>query len=374
MSDPASPRIFVSAGEPSGDRHAAAVASALRRRFPAVRLEALGGRALAEAGADVQYPMSEYTAFGLVEILGKIPIHIRLLRALRRSFRDGRYDLVVLVDYPGFNLRVAEAARRHGVPVLYYIAPQLWAWRPQRAVRFARAIDRLAVILPFETDFFASVGLPAEYVGHPLAEGPPPPSREQARTRLGIGSAERVLAILPGSRRQEVARLWPRFRAAGQALVAEGTCDRVLVAGGTGHGLPEPGIIEVYQGPATDILAAADAALAKSGTTTLEAAMTDTPMVVAYRVHPLTSFLVRRMLRVPWVSLVNLVARERVVPELMQEAVTPERLAREVRPLLDASSPDARAQRDGLRLVRERLAGDGAAHRVADLAADLLAR
>jgi len=366
------PRIFLSAGEPSGDQHGGRVVSALRARLPDCTIDALGGPAIAAAGAVVRYPMEQYTVLGFVEVLSKVPAHLRLLRTLENGFRAGRYDLVLLIDYPGFHVRVAEAARKHGVKVLYYIAPQLWAWRPGRARRFASAVDRLAAVLPFEPAFFARHGLAAEYVGHPLLDRPAMPSRSGARANLDIGTEERVLGLFPGSRPQEVARLWVPFRETGRRLLAQGRCDRVLVAGTQEGDYPDPGDVQIHRGPPEQVFAAADAALAKSGTTTLEAALADLPMVVAYRVHPLTSWLARRLITVRWISLVNLVADAPVVEEAVQGEVKPERLAMMVAPLLDPTDSRTRAQRDGLKVVRERLGGPGAARRVAEIAAELL--
>jgi lipid-A-disaccharide synthase len=367
------PRIFLSAGEPSGDLHGAAVTRALRARLPGAVLEAFGGPRMAEAGAHVLHPMERVAAFGTVEILTKLPAHVRLLKQLRRAFEAKSYDLVVLIDYPGFHLRVAEAARRAGIPVLYYIAPQLWAWWPERAVRFAKAVNRLAVILPFEAEFFAKLGLGAEYVGHPLLDRGAMPERNAARAALGIRNGERVLGLFPGSRHGEVRRMWGPFRQAARRLLDEGACQRAIVAGTTQHEYPDPGPVEVHRGDPLPVFSAADAAIAKSGTTTLEAALADTPMVVPYRAHPFTSWLSRRVLTVPYVSLVNLVAGRPLVPELLQDAVTPARLADAVRPLLDPANPATVAQRAGLREVRERLGSAGAAGRVADMAEQLLA-
>jgi lipid-A-disaccharide synthase len=367
------PRIFVSAGEPSGDLHGGSVVAALRARLTGVSIEALGGPKIAAAGAVIRHPMERYTVLGLVEVLEKVPAHLRLLRTLERDFRAGRYDLALLIDYPGFHVRVAEAARRHGVKVLYYIAPQLWAWRPGRARRFARVVDRMAVILPFEPAFFARHGIRAEYVGHPLLDRDPPPSRAAARATLRAGDGERLLGLFPGSRPQEVARLWAPFRDAARRLRVEGRCDRVAVAGTAEGSYPGAEEFLVHRGSGATVLAAADAALAKSGTTTLEAALADVPMVVAYRLHPVSSWLARRLLTVPWISLVNLVAERRVVEELTSREVTPARLAQAVAPLLDRCNPATLAQREGLRMVRERLGGGGAAERVAAIAAELLA-
>jgi lipid-A-disaccharide synthase len=368
----AEPRIFISAGEPSGDLHGAAVVRALLERYPGATIEALGGPHMEQAGAVLRYHMEGLAAFGVVEVVTKLRAHYRLLRALQEDFRVGRYNLVVLVDYPGFHLRVAEAAHRAGTKVLYYIAPQLWAWRPERARRLAAAVDRLAVVLPFEQTFFGRLGLRSEYVGHPLVDRGVGPSRDQARAQLGIPADARVLGLFPGSRTQEVRRLWEPFRDAALQLLREGSCDRVLVAG-TPKGLyPDPGPIEILRGNAIPLFAAADAALAKSGTTTLEAALAGTPMVVAYRVHPVSWAVFQRVRTVRWVSLVNLVADREIVPELLQERATAGELTNALRPLLNPADPRTVAQRDGLAMVRDRLGQPGASTRVVALAGELL--
>lgn len=368
----AGPRIFVSAGEPSGDLHGAGVVRALRDRYPDASIEALGGPRMAQAGAVVRYPMEGLAAFGIVEVVSKLGAHWRLLRSLRQDFRAGRYDLVILIDYPGFHLRVAEAARQAGTKVLYYIAPQLWAWRPERARRLAAAVDRLAVVLPFEQPFFGRLGLRSDYVGHPLVDRSPSPTRAAARESLGIAPGIRLLGLFPGSRSQEIRRLWLPFRDAAAQLLRESRCDRVLVAGTDWGEYPDPGPAEIVRADPARLLAAADAALVKSGTTTLEAALAGTPMVVAYKVHPLTYRLFQRLRTVKWVSLVNLVAEREVVPELLQHQAEAAALADALRPLLDPRDPRTVAQQEGLAIVRRRLGAPGATTRVVALAGELL--
>jgi lipid-A-disaccharide synthase len=364
-------RIYISAGEPSADAHAAAVAAALRRRIPGVELEALGGPLLERAGVRVLDRMESYSVVGFVEALAKIPAHYRLLRRIKQSFHAKRYDLVILVDYPGYHLRAAAAAAAAGIPVLYYIAPQMWAWGPKR-VRKLAPVNQLAVILPFEEKFFRERGVAATFVGHPLKDRPAPPARSDARRTLGLDPGRPTLGLFPGSRRQEVKRHWPIFREAAAQVAAARPDVQIIAAGTRDAEYPDPGAIKVHLGDPLPVFAAADAGICKSGTTTLEAAIADVPMVITYRVHPITSYIAFRLVQVPWVGLVNLVAGYEVAPEFLQRRATAAALAGGVLPLLDAANPITRRQREGLQLVRERLGAPGAADRVAYLAAGLI--
>ncbi|MDH3495421.1 MAG: lipid-A-disaccharide synthase [Gemmatimonadota bacterium] len=364
------PTVYVSAGEPSGDRYAAGVALALRRAMPGVRLEAMGGPALAGADVALRHRMERLQALGLVEAADTLPAHLRILADLRRWFRAEPPELVVLVDYPGFHARVARAARTAGIPVLQYVAPQLWAWGRWRARRWRQSVDRLAVILPFEEPFFRALGFPVQFVGHPLLDGAAP-DRPAARATLGLGATTPVLGLFPGSRPREIARLWPGFRDAAAILRRDAPALHVVVAGVPGAsypGLERTGITVAAPELAR---AAADAALAKSGTTTLELALTDTPHVVAYRMPRLTYAVARRVVDVPWVGLVNLLAGHAVVPELLQDEVTPARLAEGVRPLFERGA-GAAGQRAGFAAVRAQLGAPGAADRVAATARELV--
>jgi lipid-A-disaccharide synthase len=327
---------------------------------------------MAAAGARVLDRMEAFSVVGFVEALEGIPRHYRLLRRTRDAFRAGRYDVAIFVDYPGYHLRAAAAAAAAGIPVLYYIAPQLWAWGAGRVRRLTGAVRHLAVILPFEEPFFRERGVPTTFVGHPLKDRPPLPSRAEARRSLGLDPDRPTLGVFPGSRVQEVRRIWPAVRDAAQLVCQARPEVQVVVAGTRVARYPGSGALRVAHGDPSLVFAAADAGLCKSGTTTLEAALADLPMVITYRLHPLSHLIAMRVLQVPWVGLVNLVAGELLCPELLQAGAQPRALAEAVLPLLDPRHADAQRQRAGLARVRERLGPPGAAARVASLALELI--
>ena len=365
------PRIFLSAGEPSGDLHGGPLVAALRARWPGARITAFGGPRMEAAGAEVRWRMEQYSAFGFAEVVGAIPKHVRLMGEIEALLDRERFDLVIPIDYPGFNLRLAERAHRRGIKVLYFIPPAVWAWHRSRVEKLRRHCDRLAVILPFEEAFYRGEGITARYVGNPLVDRPWP-TREEARRRLGYADADRVLGIFPGSRGQEIGRLWPPMRAAARVLARRGLATRIIVAGTARGDYPEAEGVVVHRGDPLEVFAAADVALAKSGTTTLECALAGVPMVVGYKAHWITAWLARRLTQVPYVSQPNLILDRMAFPELLQEACTPEALVSHAAPLFDAASAESRAQREAIDEVRRRVGGPGGPARAADVAAELL--
>lgn len=359
-------RLLLSAGEPSGDLLGAGLMAALRIRRSGLTFEGVGGSRMVGAGLRALAEVDQLGAIGFTGLIGAIPRHLRLYRRIMAGARAGRYQGAVLIDYPGFHLRLGEALRRAGVPVIQYVAPQLWAWHASRLPRLARAADEVAAVLPFEEAWFRERGLVCRYVGHPAADRSWS-SRADALHALGITKSGPVLGIFPGSREGEIGYNWPLFRDVGQRLLAEGACVSVVVAATPTGYYPGAEGFEIRRGVPDLVLAAATAAVIKSGSTTLEAALAGTPMVVAYRTARLTYEIARRQMTVSQISLVNLIAGEAVVPEFWHPPVSAAPVADAVRPLLDASSPATALQLAGFTAVRARLGERGASARVADL-------
>jgi lipid-A-disaccharide synthase len=364
--------LFV-AGESSGDLHAAGVAQALTAANAPFRLTGIGGDLMRDAGVELIEHAEKLAVMGFVEVLKHVPMHYRLLRELRRRIASGEVALVVLLDYPGFNMKVAAAAAAAGVPVLYYITPQVWAWGAKRLSELARTVTKAAVILPFEEALLRQHGIDATFVGHPLLDRALTlPDRETARASLGVGTDEKLLVLFPGSRAQEIARHLDPFVATARELQRRDPALRVIVSAAPHVTIPADRCpYPLVHSASFALLRAADAGMCKSGTTTLEAAVALCPLVVAYRTSAITYAAARRLVRIPYIGLVNVVAGREVAPEFVQDALVPARVADALEPLLDASSPKRAAMIAELGTVREMLGQAGAAKRVASMALTL---
>lgn len=371
------PRIAIVAGEISGDRLGAGLIRAVRARRPDVEFAGIAGPAMRLAGCDVWQPSEELAVMGLAEVVRHLPRLRRILKDLERRLRADPPDLYIGIDAPDFNLRVERRLRPTGLRTVHYVSPSVWAWRPGRVRILREACDHVLCLLPFEADFLLRHGVPATFVGHPLAdELPADPDRTLARKALGLPATGPIVAILPGSRAGELERLGPVFAATAVWLQARVPDLTVVVPMATPalrarfSGLWSPvatggAQLHIVDGQAQAAMAAADVVLLASGTATLEAMLINRPMVVAYRFAPLTYGLLKalRLVRVEHFALPNLLAGERLVPELLQSAVTPAALGNEVLRWLEAPEGRARLRQrfDTLGTILRRQASERAA-------------
>jgi len=371
VDDAAQRRFLIVAGEPSGDAHAARLVEALRALGPC-RVRGVAGPAMRAAGVEPVVPMESLAVMGFAEIVARLPALLGARSRLLSECARFAPHAVALVDYPGFNLRLGPELKRRGARVFYYIAPQVWAWHPERAAEMARWVDRLAVVFPFEEEIFRAAGVETRFVGHPLLDSLAPEVDEPTlRSELGAPAGAPLLGLLPGSRAQEVrllieplcraAALLRRERPALTAVVAAASgLDEALVAKAETYG------VRVARGRTHAIQKHATACAVASGTATLETALFGTPLTVVYRVGRINYAIARRVITLSHIGLPNIVAGTEVAPELVQDALTPERLAASLAPCLD--DPRERAARSAaLAVVRERLGGPGASRRAAEL-------
>jgi lipid-A-disaccharide synthase len=370
-------QILISAGEASGDMYAARLATALRARAD-VQLFGMGGPRMRDAGVDTIADCSEVSLVGIVEIAKKYPALKRVWNRILGEVIRRKPRLAILTDFPGFHLRLARALKRRNVPAVYFVCPQFWAWRPWRANLVRRRFVRGLCIFPFEQEWYRSRGVPADFIGHPLvgnvAAGR---SRAEFAEQFGLDAAKPIVALLPGSRAGEIAHHMPPLVQACH-LIGQGRDVQFVLALAPGMsqsqfaGYLRPDVpMKVVEDVTYDVLGAADLAIVSSGTATVEAALMNAPMIVVYRLAPLTAAIARWLVRTPMFAMVNLIAGKRLVPELVQKDFTPERVAKEAIRLLD--SPDAREEMQrGLAEVRAKLGPPGAIDRAADIIAAML--
>jgi lipid-A-disaccharide synthase len=366
-------RVMISCGEPSGDLYAAALAGEILRLEPAATITGFGGDRLRAAGARLVGDFGGLSVTGIVEVARVLPRTYATYRRLVADATATRPDVFIAVDFPDFNFTLARALKKLGVPVVYYISPQLWAWRPGRMQTMRRIADRVLVIFPFEEAIYREAGVPVEWVGHPLLDLTPPAApRALLASRLGVDPARPIVALLPGSRRNEVRSILPDLARAA-AIIRSRVPGAQLVVARAPHvddelfeplahaGAPSAVVVG---GMTDDVLAVADVALVASGTVTVQAALHACPMVVVYRLSPLTYRLGKPFVRVDTYAMANLVAGRRIVPELIQDAFTPEAVAAEALRLLTDPAHADRMRAD-LRRVRDELGTPGASRRAA---------
>jgi lipid-A-disaccharide synthase len=371
-------QILISAGEASGDMYAARLAEALRARAD-VHLFGMGGPRMREAGVELIADCGEVSLVGIVEIAKKLPALNRVWKRLVGESERRKPRFAILTDFPGFHLRLARALKRQGVQNVYFVCPQFWAWRPWRANLVRRRFVRGLCIFPFEQDWYRTRGVPADFIGHPLVGNVAVKrSRAEFAASLGLDASKPIIALLPGSRAGEIAHHMPPLVQSCH-LIAEGRRVEFVLALAPGTSksrissyLTAEVPMHVVEDATYDALGAADVTIVSSGTATVEAALMDTPMIVIYRLAPVTAAIARCLVRAPMFAMVNLIAGKRVVPELVQNDFTPARVASEVIRLLD--SPEARSEmRRNLASVREKLGPPGAIERAADIITGMLA-
>jgi lipid-A-disaccharide synthase len=383
---------MISAGEASGDQHAAALFRELQKLMPGVEGIGMGGSAMREAGIELCFDSSGIGVIGLAEIARHYGEIRGALKIMQKTACERKPDLLICVDYKEFNFRLAKAAKACGVKVLFYVSPQVWAWRPGRVKSYGRIIDHMAVIFPFELPFYEAYGVPATYVGHPLAgKVKPSMSRSEALKKYGLtdssanaqnnGGSRPVIGLLPGSRANEIKRLMPvilesarrlslDFPAARfllfQAASVEDAAISAQLAGVAGLDL------QVIRGQDYDALQCCDTVITVSGTATLEIALLSIPMVIVYRLAPLSYWLGRLLVKVPFIGLPNILAGKGVVREFIQHEATPANIAGEIARILQ-DSIYSESQRQALLTIRDKLGDRNGSAVLARLAADMLA-
>jgi lipid-A-disaccharide synthase len=377
---PAKKNILVVTGETSGDHHGALVVRALKEIDRSVHVYGIGGEELSSAGMDILYHSRNLSVVGILEVFSRAFHILKAFSSIRKEFRRSPPALVLLIDYPDFNLRIAKIAKKHNVPVLYYISPQIWAWRRGRAKKISRIVDRMAVIFPFEAPLYEKVGLDVHFVGHPLLDQEVKLlARPQALKAFDLEEGRPIIGLLPGSRKGEIDRMFPPMLEAAELISRQVPSARFVLAlaPGINAGSVENLVmqkkvpVKVVSNSFYQVLDICDLALVVSGTATLETALMGSPMVIIYKVSPLTYLIGRLLIRVDCIGLANIVAGKKVVPELIQGEVTPQKIAEEALNILN-DPQRMETMKTELSFIKKALGEKGASQRVARMAYEMI--
>ena len=367
-------RILISAGEASGDIHAAAVTAAIKKIDSSAEVFGMGGDALRNAGGEVLFDIKDHGVMGFVEVLKKLPDLFKLRDDFEKVMDERKPDCLITVDYPGFNMKLAKLAHDKGIPVVSYIAPSAWAWHKSRAKKVAKIVDKVACIFPFEYDVYKEAGAHVEFVGHPLVDiVKPSMTKEEAMAFAGKEEGKKLILLMPGSRLMEIEKMLPTLLEAAKIIKKQlpevsfvmpravtipiSLLEEKIQASGLD--------VKITEGNNYDLFSVADLALATSGTVTLEAALCGLGSVIVYKTNPVTYFIAKLLVNIPHIGLPNIVAAKSVVPELIQNDFTPTKVAQEALALLE-SERNVKMKED-LAYVKERLGKPGAVGRVAEL-------
>jgi lipid-A-disaccharide synthase len=373
-------KILLVAGEVSGDLHGSHLVEAIQSVDPGIQFFGVGGEGLKRVGMEVLYPSQSLSVVGITEVFFKLRTILKALQGLKKSIDRERPDLVILIDFPDFNLRLAKIAYRRGIPILYYISPQVWAWRPKRIHLIARLVKKMIVFFPFEVPLYEGAGVDVEWVGHPLLDIVKPTlSKEKAFQQFGLDPNRRTVGLLPGSRIHEIERLLPSLLASAHLLQEEIPNLQFVIP--LAPGLPKTLLtpwmknisvpLKVVEGFTYDVMNLSELLIAASGTVTLEGAILGKPMIIIYKVSLFSSWVGRIMIRVDHIGLVNLVAEKEIAPELLQRDVNPQRISDEALRIL-RDPLVTRKMVESMREVRQKLGEPGAAQRAARIVLSLL--
>ncbi len=376
--------VVIIAGEASADLHASNLVEAMKQLYPDLVFSGIGGKRMEQAGVKILVPSSEMAVVGLTEVFSKLRTILNAARDIKSILKNERPDLLILIDYPDFNIHIARTAKRYGIPVLYYICPQLWAWRKGRIKKIVRRVDRMAVILPFEKEYYRQYPIRVDYVGHPvLDEYPRDINNNLFISKMGIEKSHPIVGIIPGSRKEEIKNLLPIMFDAAEILQKRFPDLKCILplAPGIDPSFVQSFIdnsqvpVKLFHGSIYDVLSVCDVALVTSGTATLETGIMGVPMVIIYTISPFSYWLGKRIIGIDasFMGIVNLIEGEKVVPELVQYDVTADNLAHEALTILNNTEVREKMIKR-LNIVKEKLGKGGASNRTAQIALEMINR